>query len=124
MGQQDSYQSSKIDYLNANLKYCQRRDIINLFCPDPFWAVTEHISNLSQNSILALVQLHWTVPTENRSWMTIIHWPIFPFNAVKAQAGRGAGLTSKLVAAETGLKVQINYKLQRMSQSMLQQIML
>ena len=60
------------------------------------------------------MQLHWTVPTENRSWMTIIHWPIFPFNAVKAQDGRGAGLTPELVAAETGLKVQINSKLQSM----------
>ena len=46
MGQQDSYQSSKIDYFNANLKYCQSRDIITSFCPDPFWAVTKHISKL------------------------------------------------------------------------------
>ena len=56
--------------------------------------------------------------------MTTIHWPIFPFNAVKAQAGRGAGLTSKLVAAETGLEDHINSKLQSMSQSMVQEIML
>ncbi|EDL16204.1 mCG147559 [Mus musculus] len=46
MGQQDSYQSSKIDYFNANLKYCQSRDIITSFCPDPFWAMTKHISKL------------------------------------------------------------------------------
>ena len=70
------------------------------------------------------MQLHWTVPTENRSWTATIHWPIFPFNAVKAEAGRGAGLTPELVAAETGLKVQINSKLQRMSQPMVQEIML
>ena len=46
MGQQDSYQSSKIDYLNANLKYCQSRDLINFFYPEAFWAVTKHISKL------------------------------------------------------------------------------
>ena len=43
--EQDSYQSSKIDYPDANLKYCQSRDIIDI-CPILFWAVTKHISKL------------------------------------------------------------------------------
>ena len=125
MGQQDSYQSSKIDYLNANLKYCQSRDIFTSFCTDPFWAVTKHISKLVTkfNSCTGAASLD--SPNRKQKLDDNHSLAYLSFQCtVKAQAGRGAGLTSKLVAAETGLKVQINSKLQRMSQSMLQQIML
>ena len=116
MGQQDSYQSSKIDYLNANLKYCQSRDIITSFCTDPFWAVTKHISKLVTkfNSCTGAASLD--SPNRKQKLGDNHLLTYLPFQCtVKAQAGRGTGLTSKLVAAETGLEVQINSKLQSMS---------
>jgi hypothetical protein len=91
--EQDSYQSSKIDYPDANLKYCQSRDIIDI-CPILFWAVTKHISNLVTKfnyytGKASFDSLNRKQKLGDNHSLTYLSFQC----TIKVQAGRGAGLT-------------------------------